>query len=117
MIALKVMFTMLVLITGSLCTVFLQQSRLHAQQPDSSSSSFSPKRSIGYLCRDSEKIEVAKLEAEIERRKLEMEEMKRETKRLRMEYERLRIENDWIEGISTVLNPLSFLFSVVFFGG
>ena len=114
MLALKVMVAMLLLlVNGSLCVVFLQQPRL-LQQPDSPLSS--PKRSMGffeYLARDSERIQIAKLEAETAS-------MQIETDRMRIETDRMRIESDsrnrYFILVGSVLNPLCFLCAIAFLG-
>ena len=114
MLALKVMVAMLLLlVNGSLCVVFLQQPRL-LQQPDSPLSS--PKRSMGffeYLARDSERIQIAKLEAETAS-------MQIETDRMRIDMDRMRIESDsrnrYFILVGSVLNPLCFLCAIAFLG-
>jgi len=93
--------------------VFLQQPRL-LQQPDSPLSS--PKRSMGffeYLARDSERIQIAKLEAETAS-------MQIETDRMRIDVDRMRIESDsrnrYFNLVGSVLNPLCFLCAIAFLG-
>ena len=121
MLALKVMVAMLLLlVNGSLCVVFLQQPRL-LQQPDSPLSS--PKRSMGffeYLARDSERIQIAKLEAETASMQIETDRMQIETDRMRIDMDRMRIESDsrnrYFILVGSVLNPLCFLCAIAFLG-
>ena len=132
MLALKVMVAMLLLlVNGSLCVVFLQQPRL-LQQPDSPLSS--PKRSMGffeYLARDSERIQIAKLEAETasmqieadrarDSERIQIAKLEAETASMQIETDRMRIESDsrnrYFNLVGTVLNPLCFLCAIAFLG-